>query len=103
MVIARCIDVQPDLTDYEINRKLLLDNLTSYGYECAAPDGAFYLFLKAPNGDGNLFSEMAKKKNVLVVPGESFGCKDYVRISYCVATETIRGALPYFKELIEEC
>jgi len=103
MVIARCIDVQPDLTDYEINRKLLLDNLTSYGYECAAPDGAFYLFLKAPNGDGNVFSEMAKKKNVLVVPGESFGCKDYVRISYCVATETIRGALPYFKELIEEC
>ncbi len=103
LVIARCIDVQPDLTDYEINRKLLLDNLTSYGYECAAPDGAFYLFLKAPNGDGNAFSEMAKKKNVLVVPGESFGCKDYVRISYCVATETIKGALPCFKELIEEC
>ena len=103
MVIARCVDVQPDLTDYKINRKLLLDNLTAYGYECAAPDGAFYLFLKAPSGDGNAFSEMAKKKNVLVVPGESFGCKDYVRISYCVATETIKGALPYFKELIEEC
>ncbi len=103
LVIARCIDVQPDLSDYEVNRKLLLDNLTSYGYKCAAPDGAFYLFLKAPNGDGNAFSEMAKKKNVLVVPGESFGCKDYVRISYCVATDTIKGALPYFKELIEEC
>ncbi len=103
LVIARCIDVQPDLSDYEVNRKLLLDNLTSYGYECAAPDGAFYLFLKAPNGDGNAFSEMAKKKNLLVVPGESFGCKDYVRISYCVATKTVEGALPYFKELIEEC
>ena len=103
MVIARCIDVEPDLTDYEINRKLLLDNLTAYGYECAKPDGAFYLFLKAPSGDGNAFSELAKKKNVLVVPGESFGCKEYVRISYCVSTETVKRALPFFKELIEEC
>ena len=46
---------------------------------------------------------MAKKKNVLIVPGESFGCKEYVRISYCVDEKTVRGALPLFKELIEEC
>lgn len=102
-VIARCVDVEPDLSDYEINRKLLLDNLTEYGYECATPDGAFYLFVKAPEGDGNAFSARAKEKNVLVVPGESFGCKDYVRISYCVSTATVKGALPFFKELIEEC
>lgn len=100
-VITRCIDVKPDLTDYETNRKLLLENLTAYGYECAAPDGAFYLFVKAPYGDGNSFSEKAKEKNLLIVPGESFGCKEYVRISYCVDTEMIKRALPYFKELIE--
>lgn len=100
-VITRCIDEKPNLTDYENNRTLLLETLTSYGYECAAPDGAFYLFLKAPNGDGNLFSEKAKAKNILVVPGESFGCKEFVRISYCVDTEMIKRALPYFKELIE--
>ena len=94
------IDEKPNLTDYEINRKLLLETLTSYGYECAAPDGAFYLFLKAPNGDGNAFSEKAKEKNILVVSGESFGCKEYVRISYCVSTEMIKRALPHFKELI---
>lgn len=102
-VIARCVDLAPDLSDYETNRKLLLDNLTEYGYECATPDGAFYLFVKAPEGDGNAFSQRAKAKNVLVVPGESFGCKDYVRISYCVSTNTVKGALPFFKELIEEC
>lgn len=99
-VITRCVDEQPNLTDYEINRKLLLETLTSYGYECAAPDGAFYLFLKAPCGDGNAFSEKAKEKNILVVSGESFGCKEYVRISYCVSTDMIRRALPHFKELI---
>lgn len=99
-VIARCVDVMPDLTVYAENRKLLLDNLTAMGYECAAPDGAFYLFLKAPNGDGNAFSEKAKKKNILVVSGEGFGCKEFVRISYCVDTNMIKRALPKFKELI---
>lgn len=101
LVIARCVDVAPNLKDYETNRRLLLENLTAYGYECAAPDGAFYLFLKSPCGDGNAFSERAKKKNILVVSGEGFGCKEYVRISYCVSTEMIKRALPYFKELIE--
>ncbi len=101
MVITECVDVTPDLTVYAENRRLLLENLTAMGYECAAPDGAFYLFLKAPNGDGNAFSQKAKEKNVLVVSGEGFGCKEFVRISYCVDTEMIKRALPKFEELIK--
>lgn len=101
MVIARCADVMPDLTVYAENRRLLLENLTAMGYECAAPDGAFYLFLKAPNGDGNAFSEKAKEKNILVVSGEGFGVPEYVRISYCVDTDMIKRALPKFEELIK--
>ena len=102
-VIAKCLDLPPNLEDYKINREILYNGLSELGYECASPDGAFYLFVKAPNGDGNKFSEMAKFKNLLIVPGESFGCKEFVRISYCVDTETVKGALPLFKELIEEC
>ncbi len=100
-VIADCIDVAPNLSDYKINRELLYTALCEYGYECVKPDGAFYLFVKAPFGNGNSFSDLAKEKNILIVPGESFGAKDYVRISYCVDTEMIKRALPYFKELIE--
>lgn len=102
-VVAKCTNIKPNLNEYYTNRNLLYDTLTSYGYECASPDGAFYLFVKAPNGDGNKFSKLAKNKNVLIVPGESFGCKEFVRISYCVDTKTVKGALPIFKELIEEC
>ncbi len=100
-VITECVSVMPDLSVYDTNRKLLFEGLTEMGYSCVHPDGAFYLFVKAPNGDGNEFSELAKAKNILIVPGESFGCKDYVRISYCVDTKTIKRALPYFKELIK--
>ena len=42
---------------------------------------------------------MAKKYNILVVPGTSFACPGYVRIAYCVSPKTIEGALPGFKQL----
>jgi len=101
-VIARCAHLMPDLTTYETNRALLYNALTEMGYECVHPDGAFYLFFKAPNGDGNEFSEMAKKHNLLIVPGEGFGCKEYLRASYCVDTDMIKRSLPAFKALMDE-
>lgn len=41
-VIARCAKSKPDLSAYDRNRKLLYETLTSYGYQCVKPDGAFY-------------------------------------------------------------
>ena len=101
-VIARCTHLRPDLEAYDRNRKMLYDSLTAMGYEMAKPDGAFYLFIKAPGGDAGYFSEMAKKKDLLVVPGDSFGCPGYFRICYCVSPETIRKSLPAFEALIKE-
>ena len=48
------------------------------------------------------FAQAAKKYNILVVPGSSFGCAGYVRIAYCVAYETIVNSLPKFRELAKE-
>lgn len=101
-VIARCAHLRPDLEAYDRNRKLLYDNLTAMGYEMAKPDGAFYLFIKAPGGDANVFSQKAMEKDLLLVPGDSFGCPGYFRICYCVTEEMIRASLPVFEELIQE-
>ena len=101
-VIARCTHLRPDLESYDKNRKALYEALTSYGYEMAKPDGAFYLFIKAPGGDAVAFSEKAKKHDLLVVPGNGFGCPGYFRICYCVSFEMIQKSLPAFKALIEE-
>ena len=101
-VIARCTHLRPDLEAYDRNRKALYEALTSYGYEMAKPDGAFYLFIKAPAGDAVAFSEKAKKYDLLVVPGDGFGCPGYFRICYCVSYEMILKSLPAFKALIAE-
>ena len=102
MVIERCAEERPDLVAYDENRNLLYNALTEMGYECAKPDGAFYLFVKAPNGDANAFSEKAKlEHNLLVVPADGFGCPGFFRLSYCVANDMIKRSLPAFKAMIE--
>lgn len=100
--VAECTDVLPDVSAYKKNRDLLFGALTDYGYEAVPPDGAFYLFVKSPESDANVFCERAKKYELLLVPSDDFGCKGYVRISYCVTAEQIEKSLPAFKALIEE-
>ena len=99
-VIARCAQLRPDLEAYDRNRRVLYEGLTALGYEMAKPDGAFYLFIKAPGGDANAFSEKAKQKDLLVVPGDGFGCPGYFRICYCVSIDMIQRSLKVFGELI---
>ena len=72
------------------------------GYEVAKPDGAFYLFVKAPGGDAGAFSEFAKNRDVLVVPGDGFGCPGWFRLCYCVSPEIVKKSLPIFASLIEK-
>lgn len=100
--VARCLDVQVDVEVYNRNRELLYNSLVSYGYECVKPQGAFYLFVKALEEDDKKFAEAAKKHNILIVPGSSFGCPGYVRIAYCVDYDMIKRSLPGFKKLAEE-
>ena len=99
--VARSLDAQPDLTVYARNRDILLKALPEMGYQCAKPDGAFYLFFKAPYGTGAEFSELAKSKDLLVVPCATFGAPNHLRIAYCVDTAVVERSLPIFKELIE--
>lgn len=101
-VIARCVGLRPDLQAYDENRRLLSEALRSYGYEMAQPDGAFYLFVKSPVGSSKDFSEKAKQHDLLLVPGDDFGCPEYFRICYCVSKDLIERSLPIFEKLVKE-
>ncbi|MBQ8689918.1 MAG: pyridoxal phosphate-dependent aminotransferase [Clostridia bacterium] len=100
-LLPACLGKTADVTVYDRNRRLLLTALTEYGYECVSPDGAFYLFVKAPEDDAVHFCEVARGFELLLVPSDDFGCSGYVRISYCVSTEQVERSLPAFKALIE--
>lgn len=101
-VVARCAEVRPDLEAYDRNRTTLYEALTSYGYRCSKANGAFYLFVRAPGGNSKAFSEKAKARNLLLVPGDDFGCPEFFRISTCVSYDMILRSLPIFEALIQE-
>lgn len=100
-VIAKCLDSEVDVSIYERNRDLLYNHLTSIGFECIKPQGAFYLFPKTLIEDDKAFCAVAKEYNLLLVPGSAFGCPGHVRLSYCISYEQIERSLPAFTKLAE--
>lgn len=100
-VVKECANALPDVSAYMRNRDLIYDALTSIGYECVRPDGAFYLFVKALENDANAFADNAKKLGLLLVPSNDFGINGYVRIAYCVSYDMIKRSLPMFEKLFD--
>lgn len=98
-VAEKCVNALPDISAYKRNRDLIYDSLTSIGYECVHPDGAFYLFVKALEEDANRFADNAKQFGLLLVPSDDFGIKGYVRIAYCVSHDMIARSIPVFEKL----
>ena len=101
-MVVKCLNEKTDISYYDRNRETLYKGLLDCGFECIKPEGAFYMFMKSPIEDEKAFCAAAKKYNILIVPGSSFGCPGFVRIAYCVAYETIVNSLPKFKELAKE-
>ncbi len=101
-VVAECLDEKADIGFYAKNRDVLYDALKEYGFSCIRPEGAFYMFIKSPVPDEKEFVAEAKKEHILVVPGSSFACSGFVRLSYCVSYETCVNSLPGFKRLAQK-
>lgn len=101
LTIAKVLDSKVDVEIYNKNRELLYRKLTEFGYECIKPQGAFYMFIKAPGGDDQAFVQKAKSEHILLVGGTFFACPGYLRLAYCVDYDMIERSLPGFKRLIE--
>jgi aspartate aminotransferase len=108
--INPCVDAELSLPfrnsvnikHYEEKRDLFYRALKEFGYDVVRPQGAFYLFPKAPIEDDVAFVRELQAKRILTVPGRGFGRKGYFRIAYCVEKKMIEGALPGFKEVAEK-
>lgn len=91
-----------NIREYEEKRDLFYNALKTYGYDIVKPQGAFYLFPKAPIEDEVTFVKELQSKRILTVPGRGFGKPGYFRIAYAVEKKTIEGSLPGFKEIAEK-
>ncbi|MGN0737744.1 pyridoxal phosphate-dependent aminotransferase [Treponema porcinum] len=102
-VIARSWNARCDYSLYEKRCREIMEIMDYAGLQYAKPEGAFYLFVKVPegwNGDDMAFTEHLKKFNILCAPGTGFGGKGWFRISYCVAEKTILNSKEAFYKAV---
>ena len=100
-VIKECASAKTNIDQYAKNRDILLGALTKIGFEFVEPKGAFYLCMKAKDGDSIRVSDIAKELGILIVPCDEFGAKGFVRIAYCVSEKTILDSIPIFEKLFD--
>lgn len=99
LAVADCLYDTSDLSVYEKNAEILYQALSSMGFEIVRPGGTFYMFPKAPEEDAVAFCKRAMKEDLLLVPGDTFGCPGYFRMAYCIETEKVERSLEVFKKL----
>ena len=100
LAVAEVVDRTADLSVYETNMKLLYDCLRGLGFTCVRPGGTFYIFPKALEEDANVFCQKALAYDLILVPGDTFGCPGYFRMAYCIDTEKVVRSLDALERFV---
>jgi len=101
LAVAEAVDETSDLSVYETNMNILYKELVKLGFTCVKPGGTFYIFPKALEEDAKIFCQKAKNYDLILVPGDSFGCPGYFRMAYCIDTEKVERSLPALRKFVE--
>ncbi|MFJ7829883.1 aminotransferase A [Peribacillus sp. NPDC097197] len=85
-------------TEYASRRDYVYNRLQAMDLDVVKPDGAFYFFVKLPEGYPSSLEfclELVKQEKVAVVPGDAFSPlgEGYFRISYAYSMETLKEGL----------
>ena len=96
-------DMSSHFEAYRQKRDMLIDGLSDL-YDLGNPQGAFYMFPKAPWGTATQFVEKAiTKYKLLVIPGNVFSRQDTnFRLSYASSVETIERGVDALRKLAKD-
>ena len=101
LVAGLCCGETADLSVYQRNKDTLYNGLIDAGYSCVEPGGTFYAFPRSLEPDAAAFCERAKKFELVLVPGDGFGCGGHFRIAFCQPEEKVRRSIEKFRLLAE--
>ncbi|MCR5218350.1 pyridoxal phosphate-dependent aminotransferase [Treponema sp.] len=104
-VVAQSYDAPCDYSLYKKRRDELMEILDEAGIQHLVPEGAFYMWCKAPDyfkGDDMAFCDYLKKYMILGAPGSSFGGPGWLRLAYCVSEKTILNSKDAFVQAMKD-
>ena len=98
-VVAWDHDVSEHVAAYRLKRDRIYEGIKDR-YEVARPEGAFYLFPKAPHGTGTEFVAEAIRNQLLCIPGAVFSRRDtHFRLSYAADERTLDRGIEILNRL----
>jgi aspartate aminotransferase len=101
IAVSEVLGLTSDLSVYETNMNIIYDTLVDLGFTVVKPGGTFYIFPKALEDDSIAFCQKAMKYDLVLVPGDSFGCPGYFRMAYCIETEKVKRAMEALRKFVE--
>ena len=99
--------VEEMLADYRKLRERIVTGLREIpGITCTMPNGAFYAYPNVSKffGKGGMksaadvASKLLREAHVVVVPGEAFGTKEHIRLSYATSMAEVNRGLERIKK-----
>ena len=91
------------MADYRRKRDMVLEALSEH-YEVVMPEGAFYIFPKAPWGTASEFVARAiQEHQLLIIPGKVFSRRDtHFRISYAAEDRILLRGIEALRKLARQ-
>jgi len=101
-LVTRLQNVTVSVAEYQRKRDFMYENLVDMGYSLVKPQGAFYMFPRAPIDDDVAFIKELLQNMVITSPGIGFGAPGYFRLAYCVDDRTLEGSLDGFRKVAKK-
>lgn len=100
-------DIERMRSEYDMRRRLIVDEFCRMGLTCFEPEGAFYVFpsIKISGMSSEQFCEqLIYSQRVAIVPGVAFGeCGEgFARVSYSYSLNHIKEALERIERFLNE-
>lgn len=91
-----------DVQELARRRDRLYGVLTEAGVQVTRPEGTFYLWGRAPGGDGRVFCDALAARGVYVMPGDLFDQPHHFRVSLTATMPMIDQAIPHMVDVARE-
>ncbi len=100
-------DIEHMREEYDMRRRLIVDEFCRMGLTCFEPEGAFYVFpsIKISGMSSEEFCEqLIYSQHVAIVPGTAFGeCGEgFARVSYSYSLKHIKEALERIERFVNK-
>jgi aspartate aminotransferase len=92
LAARKLLEIKPDVSGIIARRTRILEALTAGGYDFHPSQATFFIYPRAPGGDGDAFAARLAAKGVLVLPASVFHHSGFFRMSLTAPDDQIERA-----------